>query len=80
MKDPLPSSVRPTSSRERSGEKAIVALYILFFGLWLLGYWLGLVDPANIILGLPLWFMVSCIWSFIGVFIALLFVSRRFFS
>lgn len=67
-------------TKERTGEKAIWLTYLLFFLIWLVGYWLGLTSDTTMFMGLPLWFSISCLWAFLGVIIALFFVSRRFFS
>ena len=71
---------KPSSPKEKAGEKAIWIIYFLFFVVWLGGYWLGLTNYTAAVVGLPVWFAISCLWSFVGVVLALLSVSRRFFS
>lgn len=76
-----PSAPSPQkTNKEKAGEKAIWFLYVLFFAVWLAGYWLGLSGHTATMLGLPVWFAISCLWAFLGVVLALLYVSRRFFS
>lgn len=70
----------PPPSKEKAGERAIWLIYFLFFAVWLAGYWLGLSNHEGSSMGLPLWFVISCLWAFVGVVLALLYVSRRFFS
>ena len=68
------------SPKEKAGEKAIWLIYFLFFAVWLGGYCLGLTDYTATVMGLPLWFAISCLWAFAGVVLALFYISRRFFS
>ncbi len=58
---------------------AIVALYLAFFAVWCLGAaigeaWTGTEQP--LLLGMPLWFVVSCLASFAGVAAALVVLVR----
>lgn len=76
---PPPIAPKPCP-KERAGEKAIWGLYFFFFVLWAIGYGLGLTENSTLVMGLPLWFVISCIWAFVGVFLALLLVTRRFFT
>lgn len=71
---------KSSSAKEKAGEKAIWLIYFLFFVVWFGGYWLGLTDYTTTVMGLPVWFAISCLWAFVGVVLALLYVSRRFFS
>lgn len=65
-----------------SGTKAIYLLYIAFFAVWCAGLamgeaWSGKSQP--VLLELPAWFLVGCVFSFIGVSIALILCVRRYF-
>ncbi len=59
---------------ENSSPRVFVMLYILFFALWCAGLVLGEMLSGSeqpILLGLPLWFMISCVFSYLIVSVAL---------
>lgn len=59
--------------------KTAVVLYLAFFSVWCAGAAIGEAwpDPEQPALwGMPLWFVVSCLLSFLGVSAALIHVVR----
>lgn len=70
----------PSSGRERLAELAIIRLYASFFLLWTAGLCAGLfADAETLFLGLPLWFVISAIFSYIVICAALALTVRRYF-
>lgn len=60
---------------ENSSPRIFVMLYILFFTLWCAGLALGEMLPGPeqpVLLGLPLWFMISCVFAYLIVSAALI--------
>lgn len=60
---------------ENSSPRIFVMLYILFFALWCVGLALGEMIPGPeqpALFGLPLWFMISCVFSYLIVSVALI--------
>lgn len=71
------------SPKRDVGVKSIVVLYLGFFGLWCAGLalgeaWTGPDQP--LLWGMPLWFQIGCVFSFIAVAVALVFCVRRYFK
>ncbi|MBP2025127.1 YhdT family protein [Peptoniphilus stercorisuis] len=63
--------------------KISIFLYILYFLWWYLtGYGLSNTDPSEYkyILGLPLWFFLSCVVGYIWFCIATIIVTKFFFK
>ncbi len=59
--------------------KMVVILYLAFFAAWCLGAALGEARPGAdqpLFLGMPLWFVLSCLASFAGVAAALVILVR----
>ncbi len=61
--------------------RVILMLYLFFAAIWGLGLVLGLREGMGraIVLGLPLWFSVSCVFAYIAVSLALVWAVRRYF-
>ena len=66
-------------SRERRPARAMFVLYAAFFFLWCIGLAIGLMDEAPVFFGMPLWFLFSCVFSYVLICFALIRVVRRFF-
>ncbi len=76
------SSVEGPPKRD-SGVRSIVALYLGFFAMWCAGLAIGEMWPGPeqpVLLGMPLWFFVSCLFAFAAVSIALILCVRRYFQ
>ncbi len=59
--------------------RTVVVLYLAFFVVWCLGAVVGEALPGAAqpsLLGMPLWFVVSCLLSFAGVAVALIHCVR----
>lgn len=59
--------------------KTILLLYLAFFVVWCVGGALGEARPGAeqpALWGMPLWFVVSCVFSFLGVAAALVHCVR----
>lgn len=65
--------------REKRAELSIFYLYVFFFFMWLVGYLIGLYDSSLNILGMPLWFILSCLLSFVIIVFTLVFTIKRCF-
>ncbi len=60
--------------------RVIAALYIGFFAVWCIGLavgeaWTGPAQPF--VAGVPLWFMIGCVISFVAVSVALAYCLWR---
>ncbi len=58
----------------KSVTKTVVVLYCAFFAVWCAGAVIGEMWPGAeqpVLWGMPLWFTVSCVISFLGVSAAL---------
>ena len=78
MKKPPPQNTPPSSEG-----RTIWILYILFFIVWCAGMTIGeLWNTPNhpSLLGIPVWFLISCVASSIGVSVALLCYVWRCFK
>lgn len=65
--------------KDQRAAKATCVLYAVFFAMWCIGLFLGLYAKPRMLLGMPLWFTVSCILSYVIICLALLQVIRRYF-
>ena len=70
---------QPAHRTDKRAVAAIAALYIAFFLIWCVGVLLGLGDSQSAWLGLPVWFMISCVLGYVAICIALARVVRRYF-
>ena len=83
---PLPpenecKEIGATPLRLSPAERAICLLYAFFFLFWCAGLLLGLrPGPPDMLLGLPLWFIVSCLLAFAAACCGLILVARRHFQ
>lgn len=74
------SSGSDGGKKQASVTKVVCLLYGAFFGVWCLGaaigeIWTGPDQPA--LWGMPVWFLVGCVFSFVGVSAVLVHFVRR---
>ncbi len=76
-----PEDAFAESAQSRRAERAVLLLYAFFFLLWCLGLVLAFLPGTggSRILGLPLWFSVSCLIAYGAVCAALAVVAGRYF-
>ena len=73
--------IRTTPARLSPAERAICLLYAFFFLFWCAGLLLGLRQgPPVLLLGLPLWFIISCFLAFVAACCGLILLSKRHFQ
>ena len=80
MKNSPPPPPTGLAPKQRRATRNILLLYFFFASMWGFGYAWGLYEQTpQLLIGLPIWFLLSCLISFALLLPILYFTIRRDF-